>query len=221
MRKVAVLSTMILAAVGVAFADSNNGLDDVTGEVFKAKLSGMASVPANFTPGTGEMKIAVDESRGTMTVKVEFMNLSSPSTAVQLHLGGTSENGPAVLTVCGMNSGRLCPSREAVFTFGLAGALVPQGAPYFFDATASTLLRGLRAGALHVKLNTQALPAGEIRGQVRTDDDGADDRGRGRGRDDGPGDDRGGDSGNRGGGNGGNGQDDSPSGGNDKGGRRK
>ena len=111
-----------------------------------ALLDGASVVSATDSKGTGEAR-AVLQDDGKLRVTLMFGGLTANVTAVELHTGASSDNGPQVATI---------DARPAAQ--GWAGNTVLTLTP---DVAAN-----VRAGNAYLLVTTTDFPAGALRGQL-------------------------------------------------------
>jgi hypothetical protein len=105
-------------------------------------------IPPTPSGGQGWSYVNVNAAHDSVSYVAVFFNLSSPRTAITIHPGRAWEVGPAVLTLAG--SGGLADT--------LSGTVyLPPG------------LEPLFHGSLYMEVDTQAYPAGELRGPFYVD----------------------------------------------------
>jgi hypothetical protein len=130
------LATAAFLAAGAAQAAS---------EKFEASLSGTQEVPANTTPGTGNVEASLDTGTKMLSYKITYSGLSGPATMAHFH-------GPAA---AGANAPPVVPiSNPTSPTSGTAKLTDAQ-------------MADLQAGKWYFNVHTAANPGGEIRGQVK------------------------------------------------------
>jgi len=145
--------------------------------VFSAVLDGAQCLPEPIkTPATGTVELRLSADGKSVHYKVSVEKILNPS-QVDLHLGGASQNGPAVV--------KLWPRGDAKAKRGEVNGVLAEGS---FDAgdftgsmagaTMSDLVAELRSGNTYVNIHTYdgADPpysgpgdyrVGEIRGQIK------------------------------------------------------
>jgi hypothetical protein len=101
-------------------------------------------IPPTPSGGVGWSYVDVNAAHDSVRYVVVVINLTSPRTAITIHPGRAWEVGPAVLTLAGSG--------------GLADTL--SGTVYWPPG-----LEPLLHGSLYMEVDTQAYPAGELRGE--------------------------------------------------------
>jgi hypothetical protein len=170
MRK---LNTMLLAGFAMTsmlYAGSGAWADD-DGDQFKARMQGFNEVPAISSTGRGEWSARLRGDAVDWELSYEGLE-GTVTTAAHIHLGQRDVNGGVSVFFCGGGGRPDCTPGSGTFsgTFTAADVGGPAGqgiAPGEF----AELIRAIRAGKTYTNVHTNKHPGGEIRGQVRTNDD--------------------------------------------------
>jgi CHRD domain len=190
MRRIKLIEVILAAAVVAFLATSAHA------EEFFARLSGFqelgaqnAETGAILSNATGTLNLTLDKNTGTATFTLTYSNvgttppLTGTVTQAHIHFGKVHStggvmvffcsnlgNGPAGTQPCPLNTGTV----TGTFTSASVVAIVKQNVVAGdFDA----LEDALTSNTAYANIHTTALPAGEIRGQVRKshgDDQGRD-----------------------------------------------
>jgi hypothetical protein len=132
---------LLLAAAAVLLLGAGGS---VHAQSFTATLTGAEEVPANDSPGKGQLKAALDPGTKMLTYTVTYSGLTAPATMAHFH-------GPAA------------PGANAPPVVPAPGAANPiTGKATLTDAQ----IADLKAGRWYFNVHTSAHPPGEIRGQV-------------------------------------------------------
>ena len=177
MRRSVLASTIMAAALTVASAHYANA------QGFHAKFSGFQEIGGL---GAGETGAIFSQGQGTLTLKLNtklqtvnwtltYSNLSAPVTQAHIHFGKVHVAGGIMVFFCSNIGGppgtQACPNSGTIsgmFTQGSVIGPVPQHiTPGDFSALAQAIL----SNTAYANIHTENFPAGEIRGQVRPDDD--------------------------------------------------
>jgi hypothetical protein len=165
-----------LAAASIALASSrDHGNGKGNNGQFSAKLSGFNEVPPILTNGIGSFQATISST--TMTYKLTFSGLTTPATQAHLHFGVPGVNGgvfvflctnlgngPAGTPACPAGGGTVTGTATAANILAVAGQNVPAGS---FDAA----MRIIRSGNAYANVHSTNFQAGEIRGQVKSNED--------------------------------------------------
>ena len=173
-----------LAAAAVAAACLMAGAPAIAAE-FSAKFSGFQEIGglgagetgAIFSAAKANLDLDLHRSSATVTYKLTYTGFAMPVTQAHIHFGKNHVAGGIIVFLCtnlgnGPAGTPACPSPSGTVTGTITPASVVGPAaqnitPGNFDAFVAALESDTAYGNLH----TTAFPAGEIRGQVRRDDD--------------------------------------------------
>ena len=190
MRRIKLIEVILAAAV-VAFSATS-----AHAEEFFARLNGFQELGAQnnetgaiLSNATGTLNLTLDKNTGTATFTLTYSNvgttppLTGTVTQAHIHFGKVHStggvmvffcsnlgNGPAGTQPCPLNTGTVTGTFTSASVVAIAKQNVVTGD---FDA----LEDALTSNTAYANIHTTALPAGEIRGQVRTshgDDHGRD-----------------------------------------------
>ena len=131
---------------------------------FTAHLSGGNEVPANDSPGQGQVIFRLNEDGTEMYYKLIVANIENVR-AAHIHCAAEGVNGPVVVPLygaptTGVYNGILA---EGIITDANVNGLTCIGGEKSLDAVVELI----RSGNAYVNVHTTLLPGGEIRGQVR------------------------------------------------------
>ncbi len=159
-------------------------------ETVHANADGYQVVPSQNSLGTATFRAKVDRGSQTIQYELSWQNLKGNITQSHIHFGSKATNGDIVVFLC-TNLGNapavppatptpLCEGPQAgsvsrtvgaadivALTFGgitPAQQLLPFGS---FDELADAI----DAGAAYIVVHTTAQPTGELRGQIRAEED--------------------------------------------------
>ncbi len=144
----------------------------------RAALRGFNEVPATFSTASGEFRgtITADDASIVFTLNYEGFDPTSTVTAAHIHVGQAGVNGNVTVFLCGGGGRPACTSPGGTFRGTITSsnviALPGQGIVGSPAQRFARLLAAIRAGVTYV--NVHSGPdhlGGEIRGQIRTDDD--------------------------------------------------
>ena len=176
MRRLWIAAVLALAAIGGVVMLSATSADEGTLRLH-AKLTGFQEVTPKLTDGTGTFTATI--SGGQLTYKLTFSNLSSPVTQAHIHFGQKAVNGGIFIWLCQSATAPsptagtpTCPAGGGTVTGTANAASVLKikdqtlNAGNFNDAIAI-----IRSGDAYVNVHTTNFGGGEIRGQVRVEED--------------------------------------------------
>jgi hypothetical protein len=168
------LLCVALGALSGGAALAHGGHDDDDDQA-KARLSSYQEVPALSTAAAAVFKARL--APGRISYELSYRGLESDATQAHIHFGQKSVNGGIAVFLCsnlgnGPAGTQACPLRAGTVSgtivadnvIGPAGQGIAAGQ---FDE----FVRALRAGATYVNVHTTTFGGGEVRGQIRVDDD--------------------------------------------------
>ncbi|PHV04260.1 PEP-CTERM sorting domain-containing protein [Janthinobacterium sp. BJB412] len=139
---------------------------------YSAVLSGANEVPANASPGGGNVLLVIDDQADTMHLEVSFAGLLGTTGAAHIHcctaapLGGNAGVATPVPSFPGFPAGATVGSYAANFNLDSPSAYNPafvtaQGG---VGNARDALLAGLADRSAYFNIHTSLFPAGEVRG---------------------------------------------------------
>ncbi|MFN0168024.1 MAG: CHRD domain-containing protein [Bryobacteraceae bacterium] len=170
MRTLATAGCIVcLSLAGLAVADSR-------ARSVHANLSGFQEVPAVSTVARGDFVARVNPANTELRYEISYSDLEGSVTMAHIHLGQKSVNGGIMIWLCGTAGvpgpagTPVCPvSGSVTRTVTAADVVGPSGqgvdAGQFAEA-----LRAIRAGFAYANVHSSKWPGGEIRGQIRDED---------------------------------------------------
>jgi hypothetical protein len=179
----------LIGGLVAAFLISQGAAAD--GLQFSAYLSGAQEVPAvTDTEGRGRVKVKFDKALTSAGVHVKVRNLTGNLVGAHFHCGLPGTNGPVAFGL--INPGDLSFDGKRIrgkldngdFTGADCSGAV--GRPV---SNIAALAFAMEEGLIYLNLHTDAVPSGEIRGQMMEDDDDDDDDDKDDKEDDDDGDD--------------------------------
>jgi len=142
----------------------------------KANLKALEENPTNVTDGSGTFwAVIVDDN--TLRFKLTYRNLSTPVLQAHIHVGATKTNGAIAIFFCGPAGSpahQTCPNdatNSGTVTGTVTAADVVINAQGISPGEFAKVLRAIVNQDTYVNVHTMLLPAGEIRGQVRSQED--------------------------------------------------
>ncbi|GAA4570002.1 hypothetical protein GCM10023176_27740 [Micromonospora coerulea] len=150
-------------------------------ETVRARLSGYEEDPLTIsTPGSGRFVAHIDERNEEIRFRLSYEDLEDVQQA-HIHFGGRHQSGGIAAFLCSnLGDGKggapkgtqRCPESPAT----ISGTITPEDVigpadqgiePGEFDE----LVDAIEAGVTYANVHTKKYPAGEIRGQIKSDDD--------------------------------------------------
>ncbi len=154
----------VLALTGFAVRADNEDL------VLKAKLTGFEEVPSHLTNGNGTFHATV--SGGTISFTLTFADLTATAVASHIHFAQRAVSGGIFAFLCGGGGKPACPPSGGTVTGTITAAdILALPAQGLVAGDFAGALRAIRSGNTYVNVHSTTFPAGEIRGQVRAEED--------------------------------------------------
>ena len=159
----AVLAT--LSAPALTVAD-----DDI-----KATLRGFEEPPAVSTVATGKFRGEIN--RESIEYRLSYSGLEAPVRQAHIHLGQMDVNGGIVVFLCQTAAfpdptglAPTCPQSGTVEGTITAANVIAVAAQGIAAGELDEVLRAIRRGVTYANVHSTKFPGGEIRGQIRADD---------------------------------------------------
>ena len=160
-----------MAIASLLAAGSWAGADDDHHKV-KANLSGYQETPSLSTPATGKFTAKIDDDAQTIEYKLGYEGFETTAMAAHIHLGARATSGGVSAFLCGGGTKPACPAAAGTVTGTITPAdVIGPAAQGIAPGEFAEVLRAIRAGAVYANVHSAARPGGEIRGQLRVDDD--------------------------------------------------
>ena len=158
----------VVAVLGLTMVTTSADEGTVSAQ---AKLTGFQETPVpKLTDGTGTFTATVNG--GTLTYKLTFSHLSSPAFASHIHFAEPGVTGGIVVGLCGFGTAPACPAGGGIVTGTITAADIQAlTAQNVKAADFAGLVSILESGDAYVNVHTTNFPGGEIRGQVKTNND--------------------------------------------------
>lgn len=152
---------------------------------FKARLTPFQEVPPKLTDASGTFKARVIPG-DSMEIELTYSNLSADVLFAHIHFGQRAVNGGIFVFLCNNVSGAVpagapsppaCPTRSGTVTRTITAAdilavsPIPANDQGIAKGDFEGILRIIRGGHAYANVHTKRFPAGEIRGQIRIDDE--------------------------------------------------
>lgn len=144
---------------------------------FRARLKGLNEVPAVSTQASGRFELELDRRTPLGKWKLRYEGLEGNVTVAHIHFGQRDVTGGVAVFLCSNLASppagtQACPAPPARIegTFTAADVVGPMGqgiSPGEF----AELVRAIKQGATYANVHSDKFPTGEIRGQLRGDDD--------------------------------------------------
>ena len=137
----------------------------------RARLTGLEETPAVSTAARGEFKGRISRRGDRITYRLSYKDLEAPVRFAHIHLGQEGVAGGVAAFLCGGGSKPACPQEGSVSGTIVASDVVGPSGQGIDPGELDELLRAIRRGATYVNVHSDKFPTGEVRGQIKTDDD--------------------------------------------------
>jgi len=150
---------------------------------FAARLSGFQETPTLSTTGRGTFTARLNRAETMIHFVLSFEQLETAVVVAHIHLGRPAIAGGVSVFLCG-GGGRPACTMDPTGLSGTvegdiaSGDVIGPAAQGISAAEFEELVRALRAGATYANVHTTGRPAGEVRGQIKLQDNDNDDHGR-------------------------------------------
>jgi len=158
---------ILVLALGVsAMASGSNGSFS-----FGAKLRGYEETPLTINSnGTGQFS-ATPTSTG-FNYTLTYSGLSSNALFAHIHFGQRATTGGVAIFLCGGGGKPTCPVAGGTVTGTISASDVQAIAAQGLAAgDLASMVKAIKAGFAYVNVHTTNFPTGEIRGQIRVEQD--------------------------------------------------
>lgn len=175
MKKFAITATVLLAVACVlALTGSVTRAGGGKTTTLFTPLNGWEEPPALVTPAFGTFSATVSEDESSVDYELTYEGIPTRVTAAHIHIGLPGFNGGVTVFLCGGGGQPDCPAKAGTVTSTFTAADVRAlPANRLAAGDLASLLDGIRKGATYANVHTMDLPGGEIRGQIRVVDAGA------------------------------------------------
>jgi hypothetical protein len=157
--------SLLVALAGGTFALAKN---DKGGKA-RATLTGYEEVPSISTAAKGRFRAEIDAD--SIDYRLSYGGIEGgTATAAHIHLGQRHTSGGVSAFLCGGGDKPACPTPGGTVegTIDAADVIGP-AAQGILAGQLNELVRAIRAGAAYVNVHSTTFPAGEIRGQLKSD----------------------------------------------------
>lgn len=172
MKKLWIVSAIALVAglsVFGTFAFASHEDDE-----FRASLNGYNEVNSKSTVARGSFRAEIDD--GVIKYRLSYSNIETPAFMAHIHFAQPHVNGGIIAWLCGGGGKDPCPPTTGTVT----GEITPNdiigpgpgpGDQGIEPMSFAEAVRAMRAGATYANVHSNRFQGGEIRGQIKSDDD--------------------------------------------------
>jgi len=176
-----ILGTMVvLLGTSVNYAHANDTTGTSNATAFSARLSGFNEVPLTIlSPGSGSVQVNIDRAASTITYTLTYADTTTPVTQAHIHFGKKHTAGGIIAFLCSNlpnppSGTPACPQQGGTVNGTLsAGQVVAQEAQNIPTGDFNALVSAIASETSYVNVHTTRFPAGELRGQLRDANRGA------------------------------------------------
>ena len=160
--------SLLVALISGSFALAK---DDDKGRDARAKLIGYNETPSVSTLAKGKFRARIDRDGDSIEYRLSYEGIEGgTATAAHIHLGQRHTAGGVSAFLCGGGDKPVCPATAGTVEGTIDAAdVVGPAAQGILAGQLNELVRAIRAGATYVNVHSTTFPAGEIRGQVKSD----------------------------------------------------
>lgn len=174
------MAVLLGFSVNVAHATETNGASNATNATaFSASLSGFNEVPLTIlSPGSGSIQLNIDRSASTVSYTLSYADTTTPVTQAHIHFGKKHTAGGVIAFLCSNLPNPpagipACPQPGGTVSGTIsASQVVPQEAQNIPAGDFSALVSAIVSETAYVNVHTTRFPAGELRGQLRSENRG-------------------------------------------------
>ena len=157
---------------GRSVDSQNSTLVRVRGE--PETLSGPTG--AILSPGNGTVELSLDKNQQTISYKLTYTPMTSPILQAHIHFGKVHVPGGIMVFFCTNGTGPAgtpsCPPPPATVTgTWIAGSVQAVPGQNITAGDFNALIAALESDTAYGNIHTANFPAGEIRGQIRQEED--------------------------------------------------
>jgi hypothetical protein len=161
---------VVVLALG-ASAMANGGSGSFS---FGAKLRGYEETPLTINSNGTGLFTATPTSTG-FNYTLTYSGLSSNALFAHIHFGQRATTGGVAIFLCGGGGKPICPVAGGTVTGTISASDVQAIAGQGLAAgDLASMVRAIKAGFAYVNVHTTNFPTGEIRGQIRVEEDDGD-----------------------------------------------
>jgi CHRD domain len=162
----------IVTAAALLLIGTSSALADDEDVQFSAnaRLNGFREVPPILSDGRGRFTGTLDGSGTSLSFTLAYSGLSSTATVAHIHFAQAGVAGNIIAFLCGGGGKPACPAAGGMVTGTITATdILAVPSQNITAGSFSDFLRVLRSGDAYVNVYTSNFSAGEIRGQIRTD----------------------------------------------------
>ncbi len=151
------------------------GASEERNDQLRAALRGFEEPPSIASPTMGSFRATISENDSSIEYELTYSAFATGVLFAHIHIAQRGVNGKIVAFLCGGGGKPACPSPSGTIT----GTITPDNIATVLDQQITgtpaerfaKVLAAIRARVAYVNVHTDAHKGGEIRGQIRADDD--------------------------------------------------
>jgi hypothetical protein len=161
---------VLAGLVAVSFVSPNHA----AAQQFQAHLSGFEEVPAIVSDASGDLHLNLKLDGSALEYVLIYGNFDSTVIQAHIHIGQKGVNGAVSTFLCGpaAPAHQTCPQSGMVTGTITAADILNVPAQGVAAGQLDRFVRALKAGITYANIHTANHPGGEIRGQIKSVDDG-------------------------------------------------
>jgi len=139
----------------------------------RARLTGFQESPSISTQGKGDFRAQIGSNGTSLSFRLRYEDLEGgPVLFAHIHLGQRGVNGGVMAFLCGGGGKPACPASPATVNGTITAADISgPAAQGISTGEFAEFIRALRSGNSYANVHTDKFSGGEIRGQIKDDDD--------------------------------------------------
>jgi len=152
-------------------------LADSRARAVHARLSGFQEVATVSTSAKGSFQGKINPEETQLTYEIEYSGLEGTVLMSHIHLGARGTTGGIMIWLCGTSANPgpagtpVCPPEGSVSRTVSAADVVGPAGQGIDPGQFAEVLKALRAGVAYANVHSTKWPSGEIRGQIREEDE--------------------------------------------------
>jgi CHRD domain len=163
------LGGLVFSTFALATHASNGSSNGSSHEELRAGLNGFQQVPSILSNGRGTFTATIN--KGSISYTLTYSGLSSTATVSHIHFAQRGVNSVPFVFLCGGGGKPACPPDGGTVTGTITAAdilAIPDQGLAAGDFAGA--VRAIESGNTYVNVHTTLFPAGEIRGQIQSND---------------------------------------------------
>jgi hypothetical protein len=170
------LAGLSLALIGLVVALPSFAFGEDRQRDFHAEFQGINEVPSNSTDATASLRLHINGSGDTATISYTFTfsNLSAAVTQAHVHFSQARVSGGIMFWLCGTAAipgpagTPTCQSGTTITRTVAAADVVGPSGQGIAAGNMAAVVQAIRDGAAYGNVHSNMFPAGEARGQLRS-----------------------------------------------------